>query len=234
MGIRTALSARDSELVQKMERMGGGPLASSINIYAGKGLDAAIADSRNTDLAPWQRAFAAAAYNALHAGLASGALRGDCYGSGQICPSDSGSTTPSDVLLETGGDHSSTNFDTQVAAAAAVVFLAWPESARLGRQMAGKEAASLFDKSGRLRPEVIRGAFQIVPGEKLGNPAVVRTLTADGSAIANWGKYSSGTFNSPSGRIEVHFYMNSQTGAVNYGIDYKVVFPVGVAPRGNR
>jgi len=100
--------------------------------------------------------------------------------------------------------------------------------------MAGKEAASLFDKSGRLRPEVIRGAFQIVPGEKLGNPAVVRTLTADGSAIANWGKYSSGTFNSPSGRIEVHFYMNSQTGAVNYGIDYKVVFPVGVAPRGNR
>lgn len=34
-----------------MERIGGGMLASAINIYAGKGLDAAIADSRNTDLA---------------------------------------------------------------------------------------------------------------------------------------------------------------------------------------
>jgi hypothetical protein len=44
--------ARDSEQVQRMERVGGGPLASSINIYAGRGLDAAIADSRNTNLAP--------------------------------------------------------------------------------------------------------------------------------------------------------------------------------------
>jgi hypothetical protein len=43
--------ARESEVVQKMERIGGGPLASAINICAGKGLDAAIADSRNTDLA---------------------------------------------------------------------------------------------------------------------------------------------------------------------------------------
>jgi hypothetical protein len=77
-------------------------------------------------LAPWQRAFAAAAYNALHAGLASGALRGDCYGTGAICPTDTGSTTPSDVLLDTAADGSTTNFDTQVAVAAAVVYTICP------------------------------------------------------------------------------------------------------------
>jgi hypothetical protein len=32
----------------------------------------------------------------------------------------------------------------------------------------------------------------------------------------------------------VHFYMNRVTGAVNYGIDYKTVLSIGVAPRGQR
>jgi hypothetical protein len=53
---------------------------------------------------------------------------------------------------------------------------------------------------------------------------VVSELTADGSNIADWGKYTSETFQSPAGSFQVHFYMNQVTGAVNYNIDYKIVF----------
>jgi RHS repeat-associated protein len=158
--------ARDSELVSKMERMGGGPLASSINIYAGKGLDAAIADARNPDLAPWQRAFAAAAYNALHAGLESGALRNDCHGTGQICPTDPSTLTPSDALLTaTSTDGSSSGFDTQVAAAtgsvaaSAAIFSATALARQLGHT--GELAAGIEKNTERIR---VNGRYRIPDG----------------------------------------------------------------------
>jgi hypothetical protein len=49
-------------------------------------------------------------------------------------------------------------------------------------------------------------------------------LTADGSNIADWGKYATGTFKSPSGPFQVHFYYNPATGVANYDLDFKVVF----------
>jgi hypothetical protein len=60
--------------------------------------------------------------------------------------------------------------------------------------------------------------------EKLGNKELVQHLTSDGSNISNWGKYTTRTFQSPSGDFQVHFYMNRVTGAIDYGYDYKVVF----------
>ena len=63
---------------------------------------------------------------------------------------------------------------------------------------------------------------------KIENPEVIRALTADGSNIADWAKYTTQTFKSPSGSFQVHFYVNSKTGALNYTIDYKAVFNAGV------
>lgn len=57
---------------------------------------------------------------------------------------------------------------------------------------------------------------------------MIKTLTADGSNIADWAKYTTRSFQSPSGPFQVHFYRNSVTGAVEYTYDYKSVF---VGPR---
>jgi hypothetical protein len=92
------------------------------------------------DLKPWQCAFAAAAYNGLQAGLESGTLRDDCYGSGAICPTDASTVTPSDVLLTAAiADGSGGGFDSQVAAAssstaaAAAVFSGTAIARELGK-----------------------------------------------------------------------------------------------------
>ena len=94
----------------------------------------------------------------------------------------------------------------------------------LSQQLAGAEADAVFTKAGYLKAEVIDGAEQIIPGERLVNPQVIRALTADGSDIRHWGKYSTKTSKSASGPFQVHFYYNPVTGRVNYDIDYKVVY----------
>lgn len=53
---------------------------------------------------------------------------------------------------------------------------------------------------------------------------VIKSLTLDGSSISDWGKYTTRTYQSPSGDFQVHYYMNRTNGAVNYGSDFKVVF----------
>lgn len=82
----------------------------------------------------------------------------------------------------------------------------------------------MFTRSGALQSEVIQGSSRIIPGSNIANPSVVKGLTADGSNIADWGKYTSQTFHSPSGPFQVHYYYNPATQMVNYGFDYKVVF----------
>lgn len=62
------------------------------------------------------------------------------------------------------------------------------------------------------------------PGTALKNTQLIKNLTADGSNLADWGKYTTRTFNGPSGPFQVHFYMNSSTGTVHYLDDFKVVF----------
>ena len=96
--------------------------------------------------------------------------------------------------------------------------------ARLTQQLRFDEAASVFTKSGGLQQSVIQGARPIVSGSRIGNPDVVKTLTADGSKIADWAKFTTQSFQSPSGPFQVHFYRNTVTGATNYALDYKVMF----------
>jgi RHS repeat-associated protein len=95
---------------------------------------------------------------------------------------------------------------------------------RLAADLTRREAAAVFDDAGRLHPDVVAGSRRIIEGADLKNPDVVRALTRDGSSIADWGKYSTQTFKSPSGPFQVHYYRNRATGRINYEIDYKVVF----------
>lgn len=75
-----------------------------------------------------------------------------------------------------------------------------------------------------MHPSVINNSTPIIRGSQLGNQQVVKGLTADGSNIADWAKYTTQSFRSPSGPFQVHYYRNLVTGAVNYTYDYKVVF----------
>jgi len=95
---------------------------------------------------------------------------------------------------------------------------------RLGQQLARESADSAFTSSGGLQQEVIDGSTRIIPGSNINYPGVIKQLTSDGSDIADWGKYTSRTFQSPSGPFQVHYYYNPSTGVVDYGYDYKVVF----------
>ena len=95
---------------------------------------------------------------------------------------------------------------------------------RLGEQLAKESAESVFTSSGRLSGAAINESRQIIPGTELNNKDLVRRLTSDGSDIADWGKYSTRTHQSPSGDFQVHYYMNRTTGTIDYGYDYKVKF----------
>ena len=100
---------------------------------------------------------------------------------------------------------------------------------RLAAQLTRQEAASVFTKSGFLRPQVIAGSREIIPGMALKNKGLIGRLTADGSKISDWAKMSTQSFKSPSGSFQVHFYQNLRTGAVHYGDDFKAVFNHGGA-----
>ena len=95
---------------------------------------------------------------------------------------------------------------------------------RLSDDLTRREAASAFDDAGNLKPEILNTSRIITPGDQLGNPAVIDALTADGSDINDWAKWSTQTIPSPNGDFQVHFYRNVVTGRVNTDIDYKVKF----------
>ena len=82
----------------------------------------------------------------------------------------------------------------------------------------------MFTPSGGLHPDVIAGSSPIIRGQDLGNQQLRAGLTADGSDIADWAKYTTQTYQSPSGPFQVHYYGNEVTGDVNYDFDYKVKF----------
>jgi hypothetical protein len=86
--------------------------------------------------------------------------------------------------------------------------------ARLSQQLALESANSAFTATGELSEGAISGANEIIPAGQLGNPAIPQGLS----------KFATDTFASPSGPFQVHFYMNAVSGAVYYGLDYKVIF----------
>jgi hypothetical protein len=85
---------------------------------------------------------------------------------------------------------------------------------RLSKQMAYQEAAAVFTSSGGLSSEVVTKAQRIVSGRKLGNADLVKRLTADGSSIDYWAKYTTRSFRCPSGTFQVHFYMNKEANVI--------------------
>ncbi|OGO16650.1 MAG: hypothetical protein A2Z14_09825 [Chloroflexi bacterium RBG_16_48_8] len=94
------------------------------------------------------------------------------------------------------------------------------------QRLAFEEASSNFTPNGGLHPETLRNSRLIIEGSQLKNPEVIRTLTSDGSSIADWGKYTTQSFRTPLGNAQVHFYYNQATGQINYAIDYKLVFNI--------
>jgi hypothetical protein len=88
------------------------------------------------------------------------------------------------------------------------------------------ELSSIFEKSGIIKSELAKDSIKIISGTELRNPQVIAELTKDGSALADWGKY---TYNirTSSGTYEVHYYFNQKLGTVNPSIDYKILLPGG-------
>jgi hypothetical protein len=115
---------------------------------------------------------------------------------------------------------------TEGAAEAGVVARS-ANATRLAAQLTEQEARAVFTSSGALQPEVIAGSTEIINGTQLSNQTLVKALTADGSNIADWGKYATQPFRSPSGPFQMHFYHNSSNGRVFYELDYKAVFTGG-------
>jgi len=87
---------------------------------------------------------------------------------------------------------------------------------KLVNQLQLESANSPFAANGTLTQTVLDEAIPVPrlgPGQ-LSNPAIP----------AGYGKYTTGTYQSPYGDFQVHFYMNPETQEVFYGLDYKSVF----------
>lgn len=95
-----------------------------------------------------------------------------------------------------------------------------PSLYNLGLQLSAEEAASSFTASGELTQSAIQGSTEIIPSEALGNPQIP----------SGYSKYATDVFQSPSGDFQTHFYMNSDSGDVFYGLDYKSEFTNGISP----
>jgi|CZKU01.1.fsa_nt_gi hypothetical protein len=85
---------------------------------------------------------------------------------------------------------------------------------RLAMQLAQQEAESAFTATGELSPQAIQGATRLFAPGELGNPAIPQ----------GFGKFTTQTFQSPSGPFQVHFYMDASSGETFYGLDYKAIF----------
>ncbi|WP_286157426.1 RHS repeat-associated core domain-containing protein, partial [Streptomyces somaliensis] len=96
------------------------------------------------------------------------------------------------------------------------------EGENLADQLRRESAQSIFTEEGWLTAEAIAGSRRITSGEKIGNSIVRDLMTADGSTLKEWGKYSTETHQSPYGDFQVHYYYNHETGKILL-YDYKVV-----------
>jgi hypothetical protein len=86
---------------------------------------------------------------------------------------------------------------------------------RLGPLLLMYFALAILGAASSSRPQPTnQGSRQIIAPGQLGNPAVPQ----------GFGKFSTQTFQSPSGPFQVHFYMNPSTEEIFYGLDYKAVF----------
>ncbi|CAB3797243.1 hypothetical protein LMG28138_04218 [Pararobbsia alpina] len=97
-------------------------------------------------------------------------------------------------------------------------------AAQLRTQLSFQEAG-ILDANGQLTPQAIQNSQPIaLAGGKINNLAVVSELTSDGSKIADWGKYTTQSMDTSNGQsMQIHYYMNSVTGKIDYVTpDFKV------------
>lgn len=87
------------------------------------------------------------------------------------------------------------------------------------------QQAGILNSDGQLTKQAIENAQPIrLADDVIKNPDVVKVLTRDGSSIEDWGKYTSDSVKMPNGQsMQIHFYQNTKTGAIDYQTqDYKV------------
>ena len=84
---------------------------------------------------------------------------------------------------------------------------------KLAKQLRLESANSPFTENGYLTDDAVRSSREIIPASEINNPAIPKGFS----------KYSTETFQSPSGNFQAHFYKNPKTGEVFYGRDYKVI-----------
>lgn len=85
---------------------------------------------------------------------------------------------------------------------------------KLAKQLRFESANSPFTKSGALTDDAINNSREIIPASSINNSEIPKGFS----------KYSTGTFQSPAGNFQIHFYKNPKTGEVFYGKDYKAKF----------
>ena len=73
--------------------------------------------------------------------------------------------------------------------------------------------AGIFTADGKLTADAIKNSKNIIPRSKLGNEAISQ----------GFDKYTTPTYQTPSGPAQTHFYMNPNTSEVYYGLDYKSI-----------
>jgi hypothetical protein len=128
---------------------------------------------------------------------------------------------PDDPLADALGLEPSLDDADADAAEEGEAFVGGAQSALAGPALAGQlsveAASSAFTSEGTLTAEALAGSREIIPRSAIGNPNVP----------SGFSKFSTQTFQSPSGNYQVHFYMNSHTGEPYYQLDFKSVFNSG-------
>jgi RHS repeat-associated protein len=108
----------------------------------------------------------------------------------------------------------------EAAGAAEAADVGLPTLSNLNSQLAAEEAEGAFTESGELSQEAIDNSQQIIDPADIGNPNVPN----------GFGKYTTDTYQSPSGPFQVHYYMNPSTGEIFYDLDYKLSFNSPLGP----
>ncbi|GAB2195100.1 hypothetical protein MAH2_29960 [Sessilibacter sp. MAH2] len=85
---------------------------------------------------------------------------------------------------------------------------------KLAKQLTNESARSPFNASGGLTEGTIKNSTKIIDSSQIKNSAIPK----------GYSKYTTETFQSPSGNFQTHFYKNDKTGEVFYGQDYKAIF----------
>ncbi|WP_208727396.1 polymorphic toxin-type HINT domain-containing protein [Leptospira bourretii] len=78
-------------------------------------------------------------------------------------------------------------------------------------------------KNGHPTQQVINSAKPIQKvSDFKNNERVFQELTQDGSNINDWWKVTSKPYETPAGKVEMHFYKNLKTNSINTNVDYKI------------